>query len=248
MKFNRPFKTIDEQIEYLKSDHKLIIEDVPMAKRALFNYSYYDLINGYKEVFMVDDEYQGTTFNYLLNFYLLDIDIQNLLIKYATLVEARFKTIFSYYLSENYPEDYKYYLNISLYTKQRRNNNQYKILKSAITDAVEIAENPYYNPTLHYKNNHNHIPAWILFKNLNFDTCTKLFRFIDPVIKGKTINAMSSVDIIDKQYRNEFFISSLVIIRKFRNAIAHNLQFVCHRTHYRLNFSKVKSHDLLITN
>lgn len=53
--YDKPFKTYDEQIEYLKSIYKLEITNNKFAKYALSTFSYYDLINGYKELFMVND-------------------------------------------------------------------------------------------------------------------------------------------------------------------------------------------------
>ena len=47
IKPDKPFKTLDEQIQILK-DRKLLIEDNKFAKHALLTFSYYNLINGYK--------------------------------------------------------------------------------------------------------------------------------------------------------------------------------------------------------
>lgn len=248
---DKPFRPIEDQIKLLKETHNLIIKNEDFARIVLFSYSYYDLINGYKDVFMVDDKYINMTIEYLVMFYHLDLDIKSLLIKYAGLIEIRFKTIFAYYTSEYLGVREADYLNINKYSplSNLSYKNQSK-LKKSIDEAIETSSNSNFNPTYFYRKNHNHVPPWILFKNLTFDNCTKLFRFSNANIKDKTIETMLSID-VDNNYKNEFFISSLVIVRKFRNAIAHNLNFVNLRLNanaYQLNYSKlINNNNSLVT-
>ncbi|ETS92631.1 hypothetical protein HMPREF1497_2461, partial [Fusobacterium sp. CM21] len=59
MNYDKPFKTYDEQISHLKNVHSLQINDESFAKQALKSFSYYDLINGYKDIFMVNDIFKS---------------------------------------------------------------------------------------------------------------------------------------------------------------------------------------------
>ena len=54
MDLDKPFRTYDEQIDLLQ-DRGLCITDREFANHALSTISYYDLINGYKNIFMKDD-------------------------------------------------------------------------------------------------------------------------------------------------------------------------------------------------
>ena len=47
----KDFKTIDEQIDLLKS-RNIIFEDEENAKKILLNNNYYNIINGYKDLFL----------------------------------------------------------------------------------------------------------------------------------------------------------------------------------------------------
>ena len=74
------FKTIDEQINLLKS-RNLIIDDINSAKTILENNNYYYLINGYKNLFInssikTEKFIQGTTLEEIYNLYEFDRKIR----------------------------------------------------------------------------------------------------------------------------------------------------------------------------
>lgn len=51
MAFDKPFLDLDKQLDLLES-RNLVITNRDRAKRLIMTSSYYDLINGYKSVFM----------------------------------------------------------------------------------------------------------------------------------------------------------------------------------------------------
>lgn len=55
MAFDKPFLDLDKQLNLLES-RKLIITNRDRAKRLIMTSSYYDLINGYKSVFMLSND------------------------------------------------------------------------------------------------------------------------------------------------------------------------------------------------
>ena len=62
---DEPFKDFDELLDILKS-RNLIIESEEKAKYILLTFSYYDLINEYKDLFMVNDTFKdGISLSYL---------------------------------------------------------------------------------------------------------------------------------------------------------------------------------------
>lgn len=249
MKYSKPFKTVEEQIAYLKSFHHLKIQDESAARYALMNYSYYDLINGYKNIFMVNDVFTSNiTIEYLTDFLWTDKEIQNVLFKYSSYVESRFKNIFAYYLSMEFGVNQEDYLNKQNYTYETRSDNDRDIFIKNMERIKSYLKKPLKelnDPTRHYICNHNHVPAWILFKNISFNACTQLFRFSNYMIKRKTINEMLDKH-VEEDYKNQFFVNSLIIIRKYRNAIAHNLNFVSSRMkQYKISFSKLDNDNLI---
>lgn len=226
---DKPFKTINEQIELLKI-RKLIILNSNFAKDALLTFSYYDLINGYKEIFMVDDEFRpNTSIEDLYLFAKFDRSIQNILFQYSVIVETSFKTALTYILSKKYGEFQDDYLNINNYDLKRKNVNTFnKTIKDIKKSYTPSKYNRINEPTYHYLQTKNHVPAWILFKNVSFDSSTKLYKYMKPKDKEEVCKIMLNLDIsLEKQ--KEFLNVSLNIIRRFRNKIAHNLKFISYK-------------------
>ena len=88
MVYDKPFKTYEEQISKLINDYDLLITDCTLAKRVLTSISYYDLINGYKNIFMENNKFKvGISIEYLYEFHLLDKSIQAFIMKYSLFVE-----------------------------------------------------------------------------------------------------------------------------------------------------------------
>ena len=112
-------------------------------------------------------------------FKILDKNIQNTLFKYSVYVENIFKTKMAYLISrkygisiEQYLNEKNYYLPINFQRREKRNQTLKAILAVA-------TDNKYKNdPTEYYKKYHNHIPAWILFKNVNFTDIIDLYSFL----------------------------------------------------------------------
>lgn len=239
MNYDKPFLTYDEQIQHLTNKYKLKIVNKKFAKMILSNFSYYDLINGYKECFMNDKNvFKHNT--HIEDLYVINIfnnDIQNILFKYSKYVENLFKTKFAYYLSEKFGVSKNEYLCLDNYNRKTKS----AITNNTINSINKSIENMKDHPTIHYINNHNHIPAWILFKNISFSTISNLYKCLKPKYKKEFNNAFFGCTHREKSIINlELLIIMLTLVRKFRNTIAHNLKFITYRTkRYNLYFNDV---------
>ena len=86
----------------------------------------------------------------------------------------------AYTLAKNYGIETEKYLdenNFKIFSNPKRMDKRNKTLE--IIKEAQFIEN---NPTFHYKKNHNHIPPWILFKNVNFTDSIDLFTFFKKSI------------------------------------------------------------------
>ena len=93
MKYDKPFLDYGERIEKLKVDYNLEITNKRiLEKEFLKTISYYDLINGYKDCFMINGKFQNENILTLFNFSYLDKRFQNILFMYSIYVENIFKT------------------------------------------------------------------------------------------------------------------------------------------------------------
>lgn len=250
--YDKPFKTYDEQIEFLKDKYKLIITDDIFAKEALETFTYYDLINGYKEIFMhPTEEYfiPDKTIESLMAFRILDCEFQNLLFEISFHIENRFKSIVAYHVSNQIGVDAKDYLDINNMQQPPKAQNQ-KILKKNLEKLIQVYKpsNPKKKPdmpTAHYVEKHNHVPAWILFRNATFSQVTTYYRFLLPDIKDAIAqDLLRDVPLRDSS-KKIAVLPMLNFVRRYRNVIAHNLKFVTTRFYFIQDLKKNESVDFM---
>lgn len=235
--YSKPFKTYEEQLEILKNRYRLNISNDEFALKLLKTVSYYDLINGSKECFFKENEEifeEGVDINHLFSFKILDRNIQNILFKYSVYVENTFKTNLAYTLAKNYGIEIEKYLdenNFIRFSNIDRIEKREKTLK--IIKESQFFEN---NPTFHYKKNHNHIPPWILFKNVNFTDIIDLFTFLKRRDKLEIVKEYFKQNIQRDKADDmiELLKTTISIVRKFRNKIAHNAKVITYKTENRI--------------
>ena len=223
----KPFKTWDEQIDRLKTKYNLRIRDEDFARHALSSMSYYDLVNGYKECFMENGKFVDyVSIEYLYSFYHFDRTIQNVLFQYSVYVENFFKTALSYVIAKNFGVFQKEYLNKKHYVNPTQKSRKDK--RSRLFNKLYFTYNPKNkyldDPTKHYVYTKAHVPPWILFKNVTFSNSIDLYSFLKSKEKEQVI------DILSPGLPPAVLKNSLNVVRKYRNAIAHNLKFVAYRS------------------
>lgn len=234
--YDRPFITYDEQIEKLKDKYGLLIEDEDFARKALSTISYYDLINGYQECFKPNGKYiNGVSIEYLYNFHFFDKGFQNILIKHSLLIENIFKTKMSYIVAKNVGVDSEVYLNPRKY-KEKNNSIKSSVVLKNISCVIQKELKYIDNPTRHYLKTKNHLPPWILFKNVNFSDVIDLYSILSTRDNYELTNEIIPTENLPNDVKVQHLINSLTIIRKFRNKIAHNLKFITYDCpSYKLN-------------
>ena len=228
-KYDMPFLTYEQQVDRLINKYNLIINDIDLAKKILNSISYYDLINGYKDIFMKEEHYLPTiSIEYLYVFHIFNRNIQNILFKYSIYVENTYKNNLAYVLGRNFGVDIKDYLNLNNYAKPYSSSENKKRV-NLLTKLQNIQnDSKIDNPTKHYIYTHNHIPPWILFKNVSWGDTIDLFKFLEKINKQEVIHLIMKYK-SDPKFKSELVLKSLTISRKYRNKIAHNLKFVTYK-------------------
>ncbi len=226
--YNKPFKTYDEQIRLLIS-RNVEIDDYDFAKNALSSFSYYTLINGYKNTFLsepgTDNFIPGTNFNDLYTLHIIDSNLNNIILKNILFVERFLKTRLSYLVSQNYgvftdaydttncnPDDY---LCRSNYRSANGRNNILKSIKESLTS-------PRANSSVtHYMQHKNHVPAWILTTNIPFGLAIKWYSILKSSDRADICNIFIPDGTLSIDDKKEFLTISLSLLREYRNKIAH---------------------------
>lgn len=145
--FNMPkiFLNYDQQIEKLKNEKNLRIDDTAYAKDILRQTSYYSLIGGYKDIFKnpTTKKYKdGTRFEDIVELYYFDESLRQLFLRYLIKVENEIKSQVSYYFTEKNGENQKEYLDTANYNyvgkkNQRDINRLIKILEGYVTKPTD---------------------------------------------------------------------------------------------------------------
>lgn len=213
----KEFKTIKEQINILKNKGLIIDNEIEVAK-ILEVENYYNLINGYKELFIEKDQnlnekfIKNTNFKEIYQLYLYDRKLKSIFMKYILNIENYLKTRVVYEFSSNYSNDN--------YLKQENFNNidiyKVKAIDKLINDINLDIENQKANGKdmlVHYSNNHKYIPLWVISIIITFGKLSKFYQ----LMKNKQQCAISKKYDI-KPHILITYMKSLTIVR---NLCAH---------------------------
>ena len=221
----KEFKTIDEQIELLKS-RGLKFENEELAKQILLNNSYYNIINGYKTPFIksgTKDEFNNdTTFEEIYALYNFDKSIKDIFLEYILKVENKLRSLIAYYFSMFHGNDNYLTINsfdnlynnnqASLEKKQQRIKNIQNLIGIIHKDIADNLNSKAY--IQHYMLEYGFIPPWVLVNILSFG---KLSRFLELMQQKERVLISQNFNISDND-----LIQYVKMLAYFRNLCAHD--------------------------
>ena len=219
----KTFKTIDEQIEILKSKG-LKIDDIDYAKSILLRENYF-FISGYRHLFLKSPKDRmfipGTDFEELYALFNFDRQIRNIFFKNILIVENNAKSIFSYQLSRKYGIKEKDYLNPSNFDRSSDKSRQVNDLLKKIKRQIRV-NGGQHSATMHYMTNYGYVPFWVVVKVLSFGLISELFTIMKREDQ-KEIAEIYGISV-------ESLLVYLPILANFRNLCAHEDIMYDHRT------------------
>lgn len=248
------FRTTEEQISILKG-RNLIINDDASAIDVLQRENYYNLVNGYKDVFLVSsdpDLYRhNTTFDELYALYLFDRELRSIFIKYILIIENHVKSVLAHEFSSKY--GHKDFLKIGNFrnTNTDKRNNKSGAASEHIGNVTElicniqqeIARQLKKNSSMiaHYMLDFGYVPLWVLVNTLSLGTISKFYSYLKQEDQNNiSRNFKLYPDVLGG------FLSVLTI---FRNACAHDERFFSLKTKrgdgYNNNIKSTKIHEKL---
>ena len=229
----KEFKTFNQQLTILR-DRGMIVPTDGSPKRFLEQENYYNVINGYKDLFLCKDSHGNTIipetylpnthFNELKALFLFDRELRFLFLKYLLIFENSFKTTISYEFSQKFPKATSY-LEIANYRDDDPKGvlKQISILTKTIHDNVGTK-----GAIKHYIEEHGSVPLWVLVNYLTIGNLSYLYS----ALKDSEKNAIAKYysDKYEKQYRptntlrisSEDMESALKIFNLVRNQCAHD--------------------------
>lgn len=220
----KEFKTYDEQIALLKS-RGLKFEDEEFALNKLQEDNYYSIINGYKDLFLDEEDgnkfKNNVTFEEIYSLFEFDRNIKSIFLKNILVVENILRTLIAYNFSEKYGNDnYLKLDNFETLKNSGCNKKKYqerieqiqKLICSMQQDiSNNIRKKPYIN---HYILNYGFIPLWVLVNAISLGRLSQFYSLMDQSVRVKVSKHWGV-----KEKELDQFIKNLSY---FRNLCAHD--------------------------
>jgi len=203
---------------------------IPILKRE----NYYNLINGYKDIFLdvdspVEKYKDGVTFWDVYNLFCLDRDIRFLFFKRILDIESTLKSVISYRASEEYIGDQEFYLKAKTYSsdpgKSKNVQKTIEVLSSLYGSNAETIR--------HYRENHGGVPFFVLVRNVTLGSLSYFYSLLEsPKLKSRIAHDFRSMNYEQTGDNRRFGIKQveqdLRVLTEFRNICAHGERFYCH--------------------
>lgn len=189
----KDFKTYSEQIDLLKT-RGLIISDENYALEKLKEENYYNIINGYKELFIIpgttDNFITGTTFEEIYALYDFDRILKNILFKQILKVENILRSLIAYNFSERYGNDN--YLKMDNFETLRGSGctparyqervTQIQTLLANIQSDISraISKRTYVK---HYILNYGFVPLWVLVNSITIGRLSQFYSLMNQSVR-----------------------------------------------------------------
>lgn len=186
------YKSYRQQLNILRSRGLKIGKGAQgsRAMRILERENYYNVINGYKELFLSSKSTfspnetfkSDTTFNEIYALYSFDRELRNIYMKYLLKLENAFKTVISHEFSAKYGHDN--YLKIENFDNTSEKNISASIkLIGDIQQEIARQMSKHHQAVTHYMSEHGYIPLWVLVNVLTFGKIENFYKNMKPADK-----------------------------------------------------------------
>lgn len=184
------FKSMNSQLRILR-ERGMVVESGNRVKKILEKGNYYNIINGYKDLFLdktenSDEEkyIEGTTFLEVYALYLFDREVRSIFLKYILELENHIKAVLAYEFSKKYGHDN--YLRVENFDTVVKARNSKKTKAQKIGEvsqlivsiqreiAKQLTKN---NPMIsHYMLEEGYVPLWVLVNILTLGTVSVFYQ------------------------------------------------------------------------
>ena len=178
---SKVFMSTNSQMQQLRSRGLQISGS--SEKRILEKENYYNLINGYKTLFL-DSNYQGQSEKYkagakfkeLYALFLFDRELRSLFLRFILEIENNVRSVIAHDFAKKYGHDN--YLRIDNFNKTQSNVDEIaeliSILQREIANQLK-KKNPM---IMHYIVTYGYVPPWVLVNIITFGTLSKFYSFL----------------------------------------------------------------------
>ena len=213
------FSSIRTQIGILRG-RGVIIKNRRFAKKVLLDTNYYNLINGYKNLFLdtnssAEHFLHGTCFEELYALSEFDRKLRILTLEYILIIEKSIKTKTAYCFSKKHGhKDYLCYKNFECNnaTAFKQTTSLLKSLYGKIYSNIDKEDS-----ISHYVHDKKYIPLWVLVNTMSFADTSKFFSNL----KQKDQNEIAKR--VKYGVRPQELANYLFFLSSIRNRCAHDV-------------------------
>lgn len=219
-----------------------------MQKKILETENYYNVINGYKDLFLdhaapTETYKPGAEFTEIVALYEFDRELRFIFLKRLLKIENQIKSIIAYKFSETYKHDN--YLKLVNFDSHNNNNKRLKDIMGVISTFQRAIsdQSGKHNSVTHYVTEYGYVPLWVLVNVLTFGNISKFYGVLKHQDRQAVAREFGIAD-------NVFF-SYLKLLSIFRNICAHDerlynsnlgsLEIVSGPIHARLAISRLSN-------
>lgn len=228
---DKPFKTTEQQIAILESRH-LLFHDKETAAKNLERYGYYEIINGYKDNFMIDpsDDEKGfkdnVSFDHIYQLFMVDQRLRAATIESLEYFESTLRQAVAYTVSKNISYKQGDYIDRRKYNHgpRFRYPNPYNYPVDKLMHTLTKITNRNDQPFKHYREDHGNVPPWIVVKRLSFGNLIWWTKLLKNREKTEVISKIMGlpIEIVQgSEELREIFGDFLSLLLDYRNIAAH---------------------------
>jgi len=226
--FMKEYKTNEELINYLISRNVRVLNKTK-ALEILERYSYYSVVNGYKNLFKdATNHYKANvTFEEIFAVYEFDKNIKSIFLRYVLEIEVIIKSIIANIIASRY--GIKEYLDFENFDSSADKD----LINSLIQSLEKEIENNYikHSAVKHYKDNYGFVPPFVLTKIITFGDISRYYGLLKQEDRQKVSKYFKISDKVLKQI--------LINLTLVRNIAAHSDRLFCYRSKFYISFKSI---------
>ncbi len=207
----KKYKSSEELLDYIVLNG-VIVNNRQDAIDKFQRYTYYSIINTYKEVFKKDNKYiTGVTFDEIYSLYEFDKNLRIIFLKYVLEIETIIKSLIANMISQKY--------GIKKYLDERNcfdSNADIELIQKLISNINEMISKNYekHQAVTHYIKNYDFVPPFVLVKIMTLGQISRYYGLLKQTDRQAVSKYFKISDKILKQI--------LVNLTLVRNICAHN--------------------------
>ena len=225
----KEYKNFNELLDYIISKG-VSVNNKEDALNKIKTYSYYSIINTYKDVFKnTNNEYKkNVSFDEIYALFEFDKNLRSIFLKYSLEIEMILKSLLAETISSRYGiKDYLIKENFDDTDNKTTNNESINVIEEEINK-----QNGKHEAVTHYIDEYGFVPPFVLTKILTLGELSRLYAMLKQSDRQSISKNFKLSDKVLKQI--------VVNMTMIRNICAHNDRLFSFHSKFRISFKYIE--------